>query len=289
MSVRVGKPRRIAVMASVLLVAVSGCTEEGGSRGEPSAPPLERYLDLPIAKYSFTPQEIHLISLAERRIATACMRKYGFEYHAEISDSPASYQPGTNRRYGVLNPAVASRYGYHFPDVASSPDTQKLSERENLALNGRPGETTELNGQQVPEGGCLGQAKSELRGKYTYTKGAEVARTIATNSFTESMNSPTVLKATHAWAQCMKEKGFPYGTPLEALGATENSGQEVTKREISVALADIDCKGRTDLVKIWSTEEAKIQNSQIAENEYDLGLLSESHRKILSEARSTAG
>ncbi|MDQ1017873.1 hypothetical protein QFZ43_004422 [Streptomyces afghaniensis] len=303
MSQDMGRPLHITLLACALLVGATAC---GGheSRGERSAPEpasvspgsdfaeassLEGYLELPIGKYAFTPEELDLISRAEWKLTRDCMREYGLTYELKRAESPAKYHPGSNRRYGVLNSKVASLYGYHFPETASSGKQADLSEKQLLALNGRPNQTVEVNGRKVPEGGCLGRVKSDIRGKYTYAKGAEVASSIAVDSFTESLKSPEVVKATRAWSRCMKDKGFSYGTPLQALGAAENSGKEVTKREISVATADIDCKTRTGLVKIWSGRESDIQKSLIEENKKDLALLAESHRRVVREARSTTG
>ncbi|MGX1912498.1 hypothetical protein ACWIID_27080 [Streptomyces phaeochromogenes] len=295
---------RVAALACALLVGAVGCGGEE-SQGESPVPPrpapavtgggdveaspLEGYLKLPIGAYSFSREELHVISSAENKLTGSCMRKYGLGYRASVADGPAPYQPGTNRRYGVLNPTVASRYGYHFPESASASKPEPLPEKEILALNGSPDGTVEVNGKQVPDGGCIGQSKARIRGKYTYAKGAEVAGSIATDSFTESMKSPEVVKATGAWARCMKEKGFSYGSPMQAIGSDEYSGQEVTKREISVAEADVDCKLRTDLVKIWSAQESEIQKSMMKKSRKDLGLLASSHRKVLKEARSVAG
>ncbi|WP_338897209.1 hypothetical protein WBG99_17540 [Streptomyces sp. TG1A-60] len=86
----------------------------------------------------------------------------------------------------------------------------------------------------------------------------------------------------------MKEKGFDYSTPLQALGTPENSGEEITKPEIRAAKSDVDCKTRTDLVKIWNGQEAEIQESMIKKNRKDLALLSDAHRKLLAAARSVA-
>jgi hypothetical protein len=296
----------LSVLACVLLAGASGCGGEGENRGDspvtprpaPSATggdevrasPLEKGLELPIGEYSFSREELRTISLAENRLTADCMRTYGLEYRAKSAGSTAEYQPGTNRRYGVLNPAIASRYGYHFPDSpASTEQSETLPEKEILALNGSPSGTVELDGKKVPEGGCIGQAKQELRGRHTYSKGAEVAGSISTGSFTESMKSPEVAKATKAWARCMKGKGFTYRDPMQALGSEEYSGQEISRREISVAEADVDCKVRTDLVKIWSDQEAAIQKTLIKKHKKDLDLLSESHRKVLGEARSVIG
>ncbi|NEB04668.1 hypothetical protein [Streptomyces sp. SID13726] len=246
-------------------------------------------MELPIAKYAFSVEELDLMSRAEWKITRECMREYDLAYDLERSASAAEYQPGSNRRYGVLNAQVASRYGYEIPDAAPAASQETVSEKQLLALNGRPGGTAEVNGRKVPEGGCLGRAKSEIRGRYTDAKGAEVASSIATESFTESLEAPDVVKATRDWSQCMKEKGFSYSTPLQALGADENSGAKVTRREISVATTDIACKESTGLVKIWSSRETAIQDSLIAKNQTDLKRLAVSHRKVVSEARSVLG
>ncbi|MFC8197468.1 hypothetical protein ACFUTV_18955 [Streptomyces sp. NPDC057298] len=305
MSGRRGMPTRVGALACVLLVGAVGCGG-GGSRGESpvqprpaptttaggdaiEASPLEGQVELPIGAYAFSREELRVISSAENRLTGACMRKYGLGYRAGTAEGATEYQPGTNRRYGVLNPAVASRYGYHFPEPVSAPKPETLTEKELLALNGSPAGTAEVKGKQVPEGGCIGQSKARIRGKYTYAKGAEVAGSIATDSFTESMRSPEVVKATGAWARCMKEKGFSYASPMQAIGAEEFSGQDVTKREISVAEADVDCKLSTDLVRIWSAEESEIQKSLMKKSRKDLDRLASSHRKVLKEARSVTG
>ncbi|WP_157857325.1 hypothetical protein [Streptomyces yerevanensis] len=247
---------------------------------------MEEYLEFPIGEYAFTTEQLRVIARAEETLADACMRKYGLRYRSESSNSAAKYVAGTNRRYGVLNADVVSEYGYHFPDTPRFSGGPELSTDEVLALNGRPNSPAEVNGVAVPEGGCLGEVKKDLRGKYTDEKAVEVAQRIASESFERSLTSSVVLKTIKEWSQCMKDKGFPYGTPLQALGADENSGKEVTKREISSAKADVDCKTRTDLVRIWSGEESEIQRAMIKKNRDDLHRLAEAHHKLLAEARS---
>ncbi|MFD5080675.1 hypothetical protein [Streptomyces sp. NPDC058371] len=292
----------VTLLACAALICVSGC---GGKEGDSSFPPsssapapgssaersaeaspLEKYLMLPIGDYSFTAQQMYVISKAEGKLTDSCMRKYGLTYGAKGFDSPAKYIPGTNRRYGVLNPDVVSKYGYHFPEQAPAVSVPELSEKEILTLNGQPGGSAEVKGVRVPQGGCLGQAKGALRGEYSYEKGAGVARSIASNSFEDSLTSPNVVAATSAWAKCMKRGGFSYSTPMQALGAPENSGNRITKREISVAKTDVACKLKTDLVKVWSNQEADIQRSMIKNHRKELDLLSKAHRKVLAEARS---
>ena len=301
MTWNIGRKVHVAVLACGIVICVPGCGgREGGSTpsSSPSIPAttskaasieissLEKYLNLPIGDYSFTPRQMQLIFRAEGKLADSCMQKYGLRYRGEREESPAEYVPGTNRRYGVLNPEVVAKYGYHFPEqapVVSGPD---LTGQEIMALNGGPKGSVELNGVKVPEGGCLGQAREALRGAHSYEKGATAARFIASSSFENSLTVPKVVTTTSAWSQCMKHGGFFYKTPLRALGAPENSGNQITRREISVAQRDLDCKRRTDLVSIWSNAEGNIQRSMIKENQKDLALLSAAHREVLAEARS---
>ncbi|MFE9645359.1 hypothetical protein ACFYO0_14825 [Streptomyces sp. NPDC006365] len=301
--ISVGRRTHITALACAALVYITGCSGQDGqeSSGGPDAPspsasatnlrpsPLESYLKLPIEAYSFSADQLYVISKAERKLADSCMRKYGLRYKAAASDSPAKYIPGTNRRYGVMNADVVATYGYHFPETTAAASELELTEQEVLALNGKPGTSLELNGVEVPEGGCLGQAKKNLRGKYAYEEGVEVAQSIALGSFEKSLTAPSVGKATKEWSQCMKKRGFSYSTPLRALAAEENSGEEITKREISAATADVDCKTQTHLVRIWSRQEAEMQKSMIKESRKELDRLSEAHEKLLTEARSVGG
>lgn len=305
MSRHVGRYVRGAVLACALLLGATACGGNGEGRTDGQAPaeperspaggssvevsPLEKYLDLPIAEYAFSSEELDLISRAEWKLTRDCMRKHELTYDLKRAEQPAAYEPGSNRRYGVLNAAIAERYGYHFPEAQSPVQHRDLSGEELLALNGRPNDTVEVNGRKVPEGGCIGLAKTQIRGKHTYAKGADAAGAIAGDSFAESLKSPEVLEVTRDWAQCMKGRGFSYDSPLQALGAAENSGEQITKREISVATADIDCKVATGLVKTWSAVESEYQRDRIAKERKELKLLAESHRKVLSEARSVLG
>jgi hypothetical protein len=68
----------------------------------------------------------------------------------------------------------------------------------------------------------------------------------------------------------MSKAGFAYSTPMDANNDPRWSGEEVTQAEIAVAVADVNCKKKTNLVGIRMAVDAAYQRAAIAANAIEL-------------------
>ncbi|MGC2999443.1 hypothetical protein ACPF8X_14035 [Streptomyces sp. G35A] len=255
---------------------------------------------LPIAAYSLPQDDQRVIRSAQELLTRACMKGFGIDY------TPAEVPPArqvADRRYGISDRQTALRYGYRFPpEQTAGPQKSDLTpeERKVLVGNNRQGaaetETSakpaQYNGRTIPDEGCLGASITEFRKKYAYEPGVAAAGRIAVGSYKDSLNDPKVKAAMSEWSRCMKEKGYDYATPIEAVESQTFEGDEPTAAEKKTALADFTCKEKTGLLDTWFSTERRIQRAMIKDSAEDLRTLKEKQeqqadaaRKIVAEAK----
>ncbi|MEU0112830.1 hypothetical protein ABZ137_03670 [Streptomyces bobili] len=291
-----------AVAATVILITGCGAssTETVGAapmaentpmvdkENWPKATPdrgLAKGLSLPLEAYMQTYQETVALDQASRKLQKECMAEYGLPIELPLagttpplSDNDANME----RRYGLTNREAAVLYGYGLPEALTSQVRQKepeLTDEQVQVLTGhsKPTDSTApgadlaaepapkfYKGKEIHKGGCSGWAEGKL--KPPRPEDLAFVSELNGNSFTESMQAPAVKRALADWSQCMKTEGYAAATPFEAAEiAPHTEGGMASKEEIAVALAEIDCKGKSDLVAVWFAEETRIQKAQIAE------------------------
>lgn len=85
----------------------------------------------------------------------------------------------------------------------------------------------------------------------------------------QAMEEPSVAEALNDWRMCMRQSGFEYRDPYAAMSDDlwwPDDDQGPTEQEITVAVADVKCKARTNLVELWHAVEVEIQNRAIKKN-----------------------
>jgi hypothetical protein len=263
----------------------------GAVSGSNRGPGLEgQVIRLPIDKYSLSGSALEAVEGAVEKVTAECMKRLGHTYLPTdaADDAPAE----ENRRYGIQDPSRAAAYGYRPYSVVNPPrpDPKALpySKAELTSLSGKvekgqeiPAGTKAANGEEIPQGGCRGEADRTVRAPFDYSEGVEVARTIYFEGFEKSIADPTVKKIFQEWSACMADKGYSYDSPLAAMGSPEFSRGDVTARERAVAQADISCKKRVDLVSRWNTVESATEKRMIRENSETLNeLLKRQNAKV---------
>ncbi|WP_329024347.1 hypothetical protein [Streptomyces sp. NBC_00690] len=277
------------MLASTLIALLVGC-EEGsrgaGADGENAAAGKSRVPahsekatvpPLPIEKYLLdTGQELQLMK-ASKVLITHCMAKFGFDYVGPSFNTTENLsENGTNRarRYGVADVKTAKEHGYHLPGVkdgnpeASAP---RMSDAEIRVFIGdadpnsgvRSGDRS--NGKVIPKGGCSGEAMRKI----TTDTPHDLASEINKESQAKSLSDPEVVAVFAAWSSCMKGNGYSYTSPTGISEAVTNPGPERT--EIATAVADVECKKKTNLISVWHGVESRIQNQMIGQKEEALG------------------
>ncbi|WP_449350241.1 hypothetical protein [Streptomyces shaanxiensis] len=292
--------RRLAIPVLFLTLLV-GCTShepsaESPSSGSPSAPEAspspsspgrKSYtFRLPLAVYSYSDADYEVIRAAEQVLARDCMKDFGLAYEPAKNPAPAEAQ---DRRYGLTDRESAELYGYRMPPQRETP-TAKLTKDQTKVLYGSRSlgaDSTELTyrGKKVPAEGCLGAAILGFRKPYEDKAGAEVASRISTASYEDSQKVPEVRTVFGKWSSCMKEEGYAYTSPMDALDTPAFLRGKVSDTEKKTAVADVSCKERTGLPDVWFAAESSIQKDMIKANAEALGKLGELHEKKLRAAR----
>lgn len=115
--------RRVAALLAALPLAAA-CS----SPPPPVPPPGEqaRAISLPFDRYDFTPADLSVIERAEDLLVGDCMPSRGLAWETLPPSAEEDLEPPNRRRYGVVEPEIARRYGYH---VAPRPPLRGPAER----------------------------------------------------------------------------------------------------------------------------------------------------------------
>lgn len=266
--------RTIAVVSLLFLTVSCGGPEQGGKATErkepasagsmPKASAETRRLILPFDRYVLSLEEYYTVSNASDLLIQKCMRKRGYEWKT-VERPSGAVEVKNRRRYGVVESPVAERFGYHAPEELINPygvKEQEASREKELSAGAK---TAALSGD-----GCAVKADERLSGgrEPDYDKLSELDARI----FEKSQKVPEVERAMKAWSECMREKGFEYDKPDDAVNddrwwskqsSDESAG--ASRREKATASADVRCKDRTGLVGLWFSAEKRLEREQVKE------------------------
>jgi hypothetical protein len=246
------------VLAAALL---AGCASSRAA----VPPPLDPHGDfvLPADTYAFTLPEIGRIDLAKQLLIGRCMQRLGYRFDAAAArrDIAAGNRNtvtdlgwyGNHRRYGVTDPAVAARYGYHL-------ETPGLGGGQ--AAPGLGAVTAAM--RRSLTGSCTPEATSALSPDGVVAE-SDVVADVSARSFRDSMQDPAVLAAFGQWSRCMGAKGYRYPAPAQAGAEFDVDNLRIPAAEIAAAEADVACKQQTHLIDVWHGFEVRYQQDRIAD------------------------
>ncbi|MEV4614707.1 hypothetical protein AB0K43_19215 [Kitasatospora sp. NPDC049258] len=282
--------------AAVLLTACAS----GGDGGEPAVaaaptPANAAALRLPLQDYIPDAAQLRRLDRAQRILTDRCMSRYGFHFLVpELPESPSA--EGDNaRRYGLYDPqaAAASGYSTHEEDRPRKPPMPSLEPAESLVLGGTGRVNTktmpksqeeaeksgagdgEVNGLKVPIGGCRREAYLRLWAPTAASGDPMKVQELDAESYDRSRQDSRVVKATEQWSACLAERGYHARNPVSPqaeLGLEPD--RFASPAGIAAAVADVDCKRRTNLVGIWYAVESAYQRA-----------LMDRHAELLQAAR----
>ena len=256
-------------------------------------------LSLPIEAYLPTPGQQRTMFAAMTEATNECMRSFGFagdEITPGVADTPL-----LAHRYGVTDPAAAARYGYHAAPEERTGGTKQVaagapvSAAESLVLDGFPDDRARdaantHNGRQVPPGGCTGEARRRTKTEaLDRADPDDLVRNIAVASLKQSETDARVVEVFRKWSDCMAAAGYQYKIPVgmadddPELAASFNSATASAK-EIQLAVTDVGCKQRNNVVGVWFAVESAYQKVLIQQNQERLTQV----RTALDDAARTA-
>ncbi len=259
--------------ALVVLLALAGCAAPAAST-EPAEPTIGTVpqllesvaLRLPVADYLPSREQNERLTRANLALIQRCMNRFGITY--DVKPVPrGDYGPIslTDRRYGITDASLARSAGYGFgprdPALQPAPDRPSIGADGQTVLSGQG--RSIVNGLAVPAGGCVGEADRALNASVPAATDLREGQTMQLRSFEESKTDSRVRKVFTAWSACMSESGYHYADPLAAAGDPAFKGPP-SPTQISVALADIACKARTNVIGVWFTVESAYQQRAIA-------------------------
>lgn len=290
---------RFAALLALTAVALAGCTSTDTSAGDPAPSGSGASTDanssafaLPVDLFGLTAEQEGTLTLATSILTGKCMRRFGYAYDAAadragveavVKSRLADFGLyGNARRYGITDPTIALKYGYHLSSPATpTPETTTRGPAHGLPpltpamrtiLTGTAADGTvarSAGGQTIPDGGCLGEANKSLVASAKPPQSPLVGQ-IRSESFARSLEDPAVVAVFRAWSECMAGKGYPYKEPLEAGNDLPTGGPTPTARELAVAQADVACKQQTNVVSVWVDFEISYQNAQIDKHAQEL-------------------
>ncbi|WP_328941885.1 hypothetical protein OG259_09665 [Streptomyces sp. NBC_00250] len=260
----IGEVPRVETAAGWTQVKREGWPEAVPAQG------LAQGLTLPIERY-LVPYADEIAFLEGRGNAEIkCMRALGFpDWRTEtlgVNPPISGSSSNMERRYGLTIRSEAEQTGYHVPGK-SEVSTAALAEQETpravVALKGAENAKAvrTFEGKAVPEGGCVGESRRQAP-----SPDIALAEELSGQSFMASQETPEVKTAMAAWSACMKENGHQAATVWEAANLTDPTSPSAGAEEKKIALAEIDCKQKTDLVAIWFKAEQEIQEELISKN-----------------------
>ncbi|MBQ1072177.1 hypothetical protein KBX06_03205 [Micromonospora sp. C31] len=269
--------RRVKLLIAALLAASAisatacGNPVTAEAEGEPPVVDIPSDVDLqtyvlPLDAYIFSLKDHRILDRARAIITTACLERFG--YRVAVPQIPEPLQSKNAERYGIVDIGKAKRFGYH-PDpllISNRPVEPELPAGAYAVMHG---EVSTSTGTQVPEGGCLGEARRQI--KSVEQDRMAPAYALAGESSRKARNDSRVTAALGQWAACMAQRGYQYTDPLKA--NDDNRWQEkpsATTDEIQVAVADVECKRATNLVGVWISVESAYQERAVEKNSESL-------------------
>lgn len=229
------------------------------------------HLRLPLDAYLLSDRERADLISAQDLLVTRCAARYGVTVPARPRRQQFGPHTYTERRYGLTDPVLAAEDGYHLgdrdPRKVGKPPTPDLSPTQILVLTGsrvsaEPAARRSRT-QQVPAGGCLGEAERKLGGAWD---NSDLVELIDNSSVVQATKDDRVRATFRAWSGCMKAKGHHYAAPWDAGNDPRFRGPHSSPAETAVAVADVACKQKTNVVGVWYATDAAYQKAFITAN-----------------------
>ncbi|MEO3887433.1 hypothetical protein [Nonomuraea sp. B5E05] len=269
-----------AVCCALFLAGCGDQSREGEVVAALPAGPEAKVLRLPLDAYRLSADESAMLDHAADTLVEICMRGKGVPWtrlpRFHVDDAPH------RRRYGVIEEEVAKRFGYHpvrdpgelRKEQAWQARDDRLTSEEHVAAYGEDGKSGCMRDGyvRVNQGAAEGESRA--------------LRRLDQESYDISAKHPEVLSAFRKWSACMREQGFSYSDPAEAVGDPRWRAPAPTGDEIRTAGADVRCKKLSNLVAVWSGVERELQERGLREHRDQFAALADGKSRWLEDAES---
>ncbi|MBA9050554.1 MULTISPECIES: hypothetical protein [Streptomyces] len=245
---------------------------------------LAKGMRLPLEKYMLGYPDMVDIENAKDVVKSACMKRLGFSYTPELmgTQPAASYnEMNMERRYGITDPAKAAGHGF-----AVAQDTGGPSQADQDAELAREDQESSAEGwDKAMNDTCIPEANQ----KVGVILPEDPAGDLAGQSLKATRSRPDVQRALSTWSSCMAGHGHRVKSMDEAegrFGQPGRTGVRPEKAEVSLATADVTCKGTAGLVPTWYQAETAYQNKQITSHKAQLEAAKARDALLLKKARA---
>lgn len=296
MTIRTG---RAAVTAALLgVLTLSACDgsppdaspEASGASGSIASPGAQGdvLLKSPLQAYRLTPTEAATVSHARAILIARCAARFGFDYpvnsfEEDLARQRAGERLALGRIYGITDREVASEYGYGLrakseetdPDFKPGPAFLTVLKGRTSLAPGSGGASVEVDGLKIPAEGCVGEAERKIGGDPD-TSSYGLGHTMWIQAMNEVIASEQYRAIVNDWVGCLADGGYRVTDPssdradIERLRDAGSGQGKATEAEIALALADIDCKEKVDLVDRLDEISADIADKLIEKHQLDL-------------------
>lgn len=274
----------IAVAGTVVMTGHDHTTTSPPEVGEVLSVGSSRDIVLPLDRYQHSPDDLTTIDRATAVLARRCVREFGQTW---VVPDPLPVPASTgSSRYGVMDYDEVSTSGYHPPDNGQpkSPDLPEPPPEAMMIYTGKG--MTSFGGKQIPEGGCLGQARRTVERDVPATIQAADLIELDQSTFVRAQQDDRVQRVMAGWRGCMAESGYSYTDVWAANNDIRWSAQKPSQAEIDTAKSDVLCRQRTKLVDTWFAVETAYQRQAIGERAEQFEALDSGMRIRLENAKS---
>jgi len=251
-----------------------------GSQGAQDEAPTTR--TLPLDAFIFErPGVVSADTRAQWVLAQQCAQRFGLTFSPPQPDlTPRGLW---DRPLGVESEVEARTWGYH-QEPDDEVEENYSADLSAVLFGHRDGqEVATFAGQAVPDGGCFGEARRKLADELPPADDEQYALKLATKAVAEADGDARLRKAYATWSRCMKDAGYDYASPREAMQderfrpaagslvapapgkAADDRGTPPppSALEIATALADVGCKKESALLGVWVRVVTEYQQREV--------------------------
>ncbi|NEB02480.1 hypothetical protein [Streptomyces sp. SID13726] len=229
---------------------------------------------LPIEAYMPTQAQTRLISGTRDDLLDACMDKAGYPAWTPPPDLPVvGGKTLTDWRYGIHDAALAAKNGYH-PDPA-----QQAAYDEAASV----GAVDKSGADDSAVRACV----SQVDGVAPASPVVDLVQQISGDAFRGADQATNVVAVFNQWASCMKAKGYTYAKPMDANDDPAFADPyTISSTEIATATADVACRDKYQVEKVWFDAEAKLQQTAIAQHQDELDDVKAATAQAVAKAKA---
>jgi hypothetical protein len=289
------------------VVTIIGGEGGGGSRPKITVPPIppagsSLTVSMPLEAYeAISTQQQEVLAQASNLITQHCMAAKGFSDTSPASEpfsSVASLEAIEVGGAGLTSASQAKTFGFARPKgpglgTAGGPaiigfvgvsvfgDALKVGRAYTQALLGfTPG----VGGAPGSHESCLQQGSQAVYGPANGTPASDPVPQIAQQSVGFTTSDPRIHAVERAWSACMAHRYYHYSSPSQV--EDRHWPTPPHKAEIRTAVADVQCKARTNFLNTWLAVEAGYQAALIGRNLTALSQLQANFTPLLRRAET---